>query len=542
MPRRPRHDSAALRKTWLRSRKAEAQFARNLRSLARRCGELTQQMFDPNDFIGSSAKLRTLLRNYAQTLRPWAQTVARRMVLDVQRRDEAFWAEQSKLLARNLKEEIKNAPIGVVLRERTQEAAGLIMSLPLEAAQRIEKFTVEALTNSSRASEVAKEIMRTGHVTKSRAMLIARTETSRTAGLLVRTRAEHVGATHYIWETVHDIDVRKDHRELQGKVFSFDDPPVAGPNNMRYAPGEGPNCFVPDTLVFPADGHFGVFRTHYSGPIAVLVTGESELPVTPNHPILTTRGWVPAHLLKEGDDLIHVPFEGVDAVKLDIYGGLQSFGQVFESSGPSRKPFVGPIDGFYGDITNEEVDVVAPEFNLASYLEPSAFHFLREQMIPNTNGGITSVGVMRCFAQIFKTNLTRLFDASSAFVFGAELAPQLVGLPNGSFFNPSFFQNAVDGSPTTAMAACQCWNSNASEVVSNNFFVRDIQAAISANRVRTQRITAAYVRSFSGHVFTSETVDGYYRVGHTGIIAKNCRCWARIIFDEPVQEFRAEAT
>lgn len=250
MPRRKKHDAADLRKTWLRSRQAEAQFARNLRSLARRCGELTQQIFDPNEFIASSAQLRTLLHNYAITLRPWAKTVARRMVLDVKRRDETFWANQSKALARNLQEEIRNAPIGLILQERMQEAAALITSLPLEAARRIEHFTLEALTDSSRAAVVAQEIMRTGHVTKSRAMLIARTETSRTAGLLVRTRAEHVGATHYIWETSHDIDVRKEHRELQGKVFSFANPPVAGPNNMKYHPGEGPNCRCWARIIF----------------------------------------------------------------------------------------------------------------------------------------------------------------------------------------------------------------------------------------------------------------------------------------------------
>jgi len=242
MPRKPRKDSAELRRTYLRARRAEQQFGRTLRSLARRCGELTQQMLDPTDLIGSSGRLRSLLHKYAQTLRPWAQEVAKRMVLDVQRRDDTFWAEQTKAMARALTEEIKTAPIGLALRERTQEAAALIMSLPLEAAQRIEKFTVRALSDSSRAPEVVREIMKTGHVTKSRAQLIARTEVARTASLLVQVRSEHVGSTHYRWMTVGDIDVRKDHRRLAGRVFRWDDPPIAGPNGMRYHPGSGPNC------------------------------------------------------------------------------------------------------------------------------------------------------------------------------------------------------------------------------------------------------------------------------------------------------------
>lgn len=254
MPARPqRRDTAALRRTWLRSRRAEVQFGRKLRSLARRCGELTQQMFDPDDFLGSTTRIRILLRNYATTLRPWAQAVAKSMVLDVKRRDEAFWAEQAKSMARNLKAEIANAPIGLTLRERTQEAAAYITSLPLEAAQRVEQLAVEALTNSSRASELAKKILATGEVTKSRANLIARTEVSRTAGILVQTRAQSVGSEGFVWRTAGDIDVRERHRKLAGKYFRWDSLPVAGENGERAAPGGIYNCRCYAEIVLPGE-------------------------------------------------------------------------------------------------------------------------------------------------------------------------------------------------------------------------------------------------------------------------------------------------
>lgn len=251
MPRPKRKDSAAMRKTAARARRAEEKFARTLRSLARRCGELAQQMYDPRDPMGSATRLKALLANYAQTLRPWASTVARNMVLDVSRRDEAFWAEQSKVLSRNLREEIKRAPTGVILRERTLEAAALITSLPLEAAQRIEVLTVRMMTDSSRASEVAKEILKTGQVTKSRANLIARTETSRTAGIFLQARAESVGSEGYIWRTAGDVDVRKRHRKLAGKFFKWDSPPVTGEDGERSHPGGIYNCRCYPEVVLP---------------------------------------------------------------------------------------------------------------------------------------------------------------------------------------------------------------------------------------------------------------------------------------------------
>lgn len=237
-----RRDTALVRKQYQRSRRAEAQFARSLRQLARRIGELTTQMFDENDPVGSSNRLRNLLFKYGQTLQPWAKEQAKRMVVDVTRKDNVFWAERAKEMGTSLREEIERAPTGLALRERTLEAAAYITSLPLEAAQRVEQLSIKMLTDSSRTKSLVSEIMRTGHVTKSRANLIARTEVSRTSSLLTEVRAKHVGSTHYIWRTMKDADVRESHRHLDGQVFSWDDPPVTGTNGERSAPGAIYNC------------------------------------------------------------------------------------------------------------------------------------------------------------------------------------------------------------------------------------------------------------------------------------------------------------
>jgi hypothetical protein len=87
------------------------------------------------------------------------------------------------------------------MRELMAEQVDLITSLPIKAAQRVHKLTIEAMSDGTRAAEVAQEIMRTGHVTESRAKLIARTETSRTVTAMTQTRAEYVGSQGYIWRT-----------------------------------------------------------------------------------------------------------------------------------------------------------------------------------------------------------------------------------------------------------------------------------------------------------------------------------------------------
>ena len=77
--------------------------------------------------------------------------------------------------------------------------------------------------------------METGKVTESRAKLIARTEIARTASGLTMARATHVGATHYIWRTSGDADVRNSHKEMNGKVIPFSKAPTLSDGTASHA-------------------------------------------------------------------------------------------------------------------------------------------------------------------------------------------------------------------------------------------------------------------------------------------------------------------
>lgn len=109
------------------------------------------------------------------------------------------------------------APTGETMRALMAEQVGLIRSIPLEAAERVHRLTIEALEDGTRAAAISKEIQRSGEVAKSRADLIARTEVSRAATSLTEARALAVGSTHYIWRTSGDSDVRPGHRAMEGR-------------------------------------------------------------------------------------------------------------------------------------------------------------------------------------------------------------------------------------------------------------------------------------------------------------------------------------
>lgn len=235
------------------ARKAEGDFATRLRQVARTIGDIVKG-FDPSGTLEEFFHLRNALQKYAELLRPWAAKVSARMVNEVARRDADAWAEHGKTMGRALRKEIDSAPTGQVIQRMMNEQVDLITSLPHSAAERVHKLTIRGISEGQRADVVAQEIMRTGKVTRSRAMTIARTETTRTATALTYARATYVGSTHFIWRTAGDSDVRPLHKKLEGRAFEWDNPPVAGENGETALPGAIYNCrcfpepIVPDLI------------------------------------------------------------------------------------------------------------------------------------------------------------------------------------------------------------------------------------------------------------------------------------------------------
>jgi len=189
-------------------------------------------------------RLTNVLQRYAEALTAWAESTAMRMLTDVEQVDRNAWSALSADMSKEIRREITRAPTGEILRDRLNEQVTLIKSLPLDAAKRVHELTLKRLESSERASEVMKALQATGEVTASRAKLIARTEVARTSSLLTQARAEHIGSTQYIWRTSGDSDVRPGHKAMNGKAFSWDDPPEVEENGryMRHHPGQIWNC------------------------------------------------------------------------------------------------------------------------------------------------------------------------------------------------------------------------------------------------------------------------------------------------------------
>lgn len=242
-PRPPRHTRTEL-SAFAKVRRAEESYARQLRQVASHVGHFIRGLFPRGEPAHPDAltQLQAGLAGYAEAITPWAEAVARRMLVDVAQRDERAWARLGDRMARALHREAAETPLGAIVRQRLADQVMLIKSLPLEAAQRVQTLTVQRFLAGGGRTDLVDEILRSGEVTRNRATLIARTETGRTATEFMRARAERVGSEGYIWRTAKDRDVRKTHKRLEGTFHRWDEPPVAEVDGKRHHPGAFPNC------------------------------------------------------------------------------------------------------------------------------------------------------------------------------------------------------------------------------------------------------------------------------------------------------------
>lgn len=94
-----------------------------------------------------------------------------------------------------------------------------------------------------RAENLIETIQAEKQTSYKHAKFLAKQETSLMVSKYREIRYLDAGINKYVWSTSHDARVRQDHRELNGKVFRFDQPPVTNLHTMaRNNPGEDFGC------------------------------------------------------------------------------------------------------------------------------------------------------------------------------------------------------------------------------------------------------------------------------------------------------------
>jgi SPP1 gp7 family putative phage head morphogenesis protein len=103
----------------------------------------------------------------------------------------------------------------------------------------LRNFVQQNATQGFRASNLEKKLQKQFNISKNKAKFLARQETSLFTANYAKQRYQIAGVDEYIWSTSQDERVRDDHKRLNGKKFSFDNPPIVDLNTGKTAnPGE----------------------------------------------------------------------------------------------------------------------------------------------------------------------------------------------------------------------------------------------------------------------------------------------------------------
>ncbi len=106
-----------------------------------------------------------------------------------------------------------------------------------------------------RAEFLADKIRRRFGVSASKAKFLAQQETSLFMSKFRAQRFGDAGVKRYIWRTSGDVKVRSDHKKLNGRIFSYTDPPVVDEATGRKGnPGEDYGCRCVDQPILEPVG------------------------------------------------------------------------------------------------------------------------------------------------------------------------------------------------------------------------------------------------------------------------------------------------
>lgn len=191
----------------------------------------------------SLAALFARLRIKAEELvRALAPTTSRKMVRQVAEANRIAMNAQMKRVIK-IDPFVNNAGLERVMRERVATNVELIKSIPEQLLDQVERIVVPNVEAGVRVEELKTQIQKRFEVSASRAKLIARDQVGKWNGQLVKERQQALGIGSYTWSTSKDERVRVDHAALEGKVFSYDNPPIIDVRTGRRGnPGEDYQC------------------------------------------------------------------------------------------------------------------------------------------------------------------------------------------------------------------------------------------------------------------------------------------------------------
>lgn len=325
------------------------------------------------------------------------------------------------------------------------------------------------------------------------------------------------------------------------------------------------NCVIGSTIVDGPPSEVAMRRWYEGEVVVIRVADGQELTITPNHPVLTTRGWVPAGELNEVDQVL----TGTRAewAHLDIPHEDDGPTRIQDVWGSSRMRALGAMpvspEDFHGDGSGSksEVDVVLPNGEFPHVVDTVRVEHYGKPIFPWT---LAPDGPIALASEGLGVQLTQRGRASaesclscgslgSSLIWGHGRGDQAGSLTGSANRDTGLDESSLDGWARRVQRLGQSldglaglvsaydlgainvgprraghprFDPVAAENVADRRRVyadlgRDLAHRLSGG-VRAQRIVGLIRTRWSGHVYNLQTAEGWYSANR--IIVSNCGC------------------
>lgn len=529
------------------------------------------------DLPGPSESAGDMFDELARLRAHWEQHFHRMSAKLATQMLDAMYADNTRAWGSKLKRagfdiELKLSPAQqLILKAKVPENVALIQSIPQEYHKNVEGIVSRNFLKGRDLHTMADEIKATSGVSTRRAALIARDQSNKATAQMNAARQQELGLNWATW--IHSSagkEPRHKHVVAGREQWIFDTQVGIdfGDSFGQVLPGEAINCFPGDSEIEFAAGCKRLWRRRYSGKLAVITTETGEtLRATPNHPVLTARGWVAAGALNFGDQVLKVSEQVGQLVEMDVQHGVARFDDFFSAAAAYITPVrtAGAAAQFHGDGAAGDVDVVDIDSFLPDSFDAALCQQLAELLFADPDAMVYAAtlsadgalaqalrrvtvapdGVIRCASALLPLLKGHARGADAT---GRRLVTWLHAQRDEAFANGAAghfvpfaqfqFTGAVEvrsydlivGQLFNVLARWQGQAAGADELAQRLLADAggegDFRDAVPGFQQLERVVDIAWV-DFDGHVYNLENSRNWYSAGT--YIVHNCRCHSRTI-------------
>ena len=331
------------------------------------------------------------------------------------------------------------------------------------------------------------------------------------------------------WMATNDDRTRESHAEIDGESVPLDETfsnKLQYPGDPEGDPGEVYNCFIGKTKVGANSRVIRTYKHKYSGQLFTVKTASGiQFTCTPNHPILTSRGWIAANRINDGDDLFVTsvskkPFfvtwsnPNINHV-LARFDTLHKF---FYVLGSKRTTDLGV--NFHGDIPTSDVEIITQKRllrksrNSCRRKSINKFFFILAD-----KAAFCKSTFLKHFGRIWQSSFCDICGKGKSFAFFGRCLrhSKIHGLRPIALLNSGRIQKSYNDGARYAQLLGNSLNGFSGIVFADKVISID---------VKFSHCDVFNLQSENGYYFARSIIPQRHKKDNNGImvIAHNCRC------------------